>query len=88
MILRVSTKTGATLRVHGMMYKSVAQLLLLYGSKSWVVMGVMLKVLEDFHPLADIQITGMTVKRSADGEWEYYPVVVALESVGLHPIQE
>ena len=48
MITRVLTKTGATVRACGVMYKSVDQLVLLYGSESWVVTGEMLKVLEGF----------------------------------------
>ena len=53
------------------MYKTVAQSVLLYGSNSWVVTGEMLKVLTAFHHQAAQQITGMTEKRGACGEWEY-----------------
>ena len=49
MIARVFVKTGATVRSRGMMYKAVAQLVLMYRSESWVVTGDMLKVLEGFH---------------------------------------
>ena len=31
---------------------------------------------------------GMMVTRGADGEWEYPPVVAALEDAGLHPVME
>ena len=48
MVVRVIERMGATVRDHGMMYKAVAQLVLLYGSESWVVTGEMLKVLERF----------------------------------------
>ena len=41
----VATKTGATVRVRGMLYKSVVQSVVLYGSESGVVTGAMLKVL-------------------------------------------
>ena len=58
MIVRVLDNTGATVRSQGMMYKVVAQLVLLYGSQSWVVMGYMLKVLEGFHHRAEMWITG------------------------------
>ena len=46
MILRVLERTGATVRAQGSMYKAVAQLVILYSSKIWVVAGEMLKVLE------------------------------------------
>ena len=40
---------GATVRACGIMYKAVAQLVLLYGSENWVVTGKMINVLEGFH---------------------------------------
>ena len=61
MILRVLTKTVETVQVHGMMYKTVVQSVLLYYSESRVVMGAMLKVLE--------KITRMTSKCVLDREW-------------------
>ena len=45
MIARVYDKTGATVRAHGVMYKVVDKLVLLYGSESLVVTRVMLKFL-------------------------------------------
>ena len=44
-ISRLMVKTGATVRAQGMMYKAVAHLVLLYRSESWVVTGIILKVL-------------------------------------------
>ena len=69
MIARVSAKTGSTARSRGMLYKAVAQLVLLYGSESWVVTGAMLKILDRFHHRSARRITGMTATRGADGEW-------------------
>ena len=82
------TKTGETLRARGVMYKEVAQSVLLYGSESWVVTGAVLRVLEGFHHFESMRITGMAGKRVTDREWEYPPVVAALEAAGLHSIQE
>ena len=39
MIVGVMAKTGETVWARGMMYKSVIQLVLLYRSEIWVVMG-------------------------------------------------
>ena len=86
MILRVLESTGATLRARGAMYKALAQLVLLYGSNSWVVMGEMLKVLTSFHHRLAQRITGMMTKGRTGGEWEYPYVEEAMESAGLHPI--
>ena len=69
MIARVLAKTGSTVRSCGMLYKAVAQSVLLYGSDIWVVMGAMLKILEGFHYRSARRITGMTATRGADGEW-------------------
>ena len=67
--MKVLEKRGATVRARGMMYKAVAKLVILYGSESWVVTGVMLKVLEGFHHRAARQFTEMTETRGAGGEW-------------------
>ena len=40
----VVTKTGATVRAQGMLYKSVVQSVLLYGSVIWLMTGGMLKL--------------------------------------------
>ena len=76
------------MRARGVMYKEVAQSVLLYGSESWVVTGAVLRVLEGFHHFESMRITGMAGKRVTDREWEYPPVVAALEAAGLHSIQE
>ena len=39
MTARVLAKMGETVRARGMIYKAVDQLVLLYGSESWVVTG-------------------------------------------------
>ena len=49
MVARVLERTGATVQAWGVMYKAVAQSLLLYGRNIWVVTGDMLKVLTAFH---------------------------------------
>ena len=69
MLSRVMERTGATMRSWGAIYKAVAQLVILYGSKIWVVTGNILKVLEEFHHRASRWITGLTAKRGSGGEW-------------------
>ena len=58
----------AMVRAWGMLYKAVVQLVLLYVSESWVVMGPMLKVLEDFYHQVAINITGMTAQPTTGRE--------------------
>ena len=68
MIARVLDKTVAMVRARGMMYKAVDQSVLLEGSESLVVTGVILKVLEGFHHRAARGITGMTETHGAGRE--------------------
>ena len=86
MFTRVLAKTGATVQYHGMMYKEVVQLVLLYNSDNWVVMGAMLKVLEELHHWVTRHIMGMTETNGAVRYCEYPPVLVALEAAGLNQI--
>ena len=86
--LGVLAKTGAMTYARGMMYKEVYKLMLLYVSKSWVVTGVTLNVLEGFHHRVARHITGMMETHGAGGEWEYPLVVAAMEAKLIHPIIE
>ena len=88
MILKVLTKMGVMVQAHGMLYKAVAQMVLLYGSESWVVTGAILKVLEGFHHKTAWRTAGMTDWRAEDGEWEYLLVADAMEAEGLWTIKE
>ena len=60
MIVREFLKTVSKVQACGIMYKEVAQSVILYGSGSWVVTGEMLKVLEGFQHRAARWIIGMT----------------------------
>ena len=86
MIDRVLERTGSTVWAWGPMNKAVAQSVLLYGSKIWVVTREMIKFLTAFYHRAVRRITGIMEKRGAGGEWEYPSVYEAMDSAGLHPI--
>ena len=66
------------LQAHGILYKAVAQTLLLYGRKSWVMTGAMLKLLESYHGQTAQRIAGMMDRRMEDGDWDYPPVAYTL----------
>ena len=66
-----------------MMYKAVAQTVILYVIKIWVLTGAMLNILEGFHHRAAIGFARMTEKFVADKMWEYNLVMAALETAGL-----
>ena len=82
------SKAEATVRAIVMMYKVVTQLVLLYGSEIWVVMGDMLRVIEGFHYQVYIRITGMKVWRTMSREWDHPLVAEVLDTDGLWPIKE
>ena len=69
------------------MYKAVAQLVLLYENKSWVVDMEVLKVLTVFQNQVEWRISGMAAKRGADREGGYPAVEEVIDSVGIHPIR-
>ena len=68
MIERFLERKGAMMQDQGAMYKVVAHPVLLYGSKSWVVTGEILKVQTALHHQASCQITDMTDKLGAGGD--------------------
>ena len=78
MISKVLTNTRAMVWDRGIIYKVVAQAVLLYGINSWVVMTEMLKVLEGFHHWSARRIAGITGQRTEDGDKEYPPVADVL----------
>ena len=43
---KAAKNTGETVREQGMFYKAIMKLVLLYGSKSWVMTGAMIKLIE------------------------------------------
>ena len=86
MVVMVLERMGATVQARGGMYKAVAKSVLLYGSKSCVVTGYIIKVLTGFHHRAAQRIAEMTAKSGAGIEGEYPSVVDAMEVAGLRPI--
>ena len=88
MVRKVAKKTGATVQAQVMMYKSVAQSVLLYGSNSWVMTGSMLKLIDVLCHWVARRIVGMMVRRTTIGEWECSLVAEALDTAGIFPIKE
>ena len=78
MIQKLQTNIGAMVRARSMLYKAVAQTVLLYGSESWVMTGAMMKLLESYHGRTAQRIAGMMDRRMEDGDWYYPPVAYTL----------
>ena len=66
-MFKVMTKTGLMVQYCGIIYKTLAYTVMLYGRDIWVVTGLMLKILEGFHHRAARRIWKMTSKFVADG---------------------
>ena len=69
MIERFLERKGSMMQDQGAMYKAVAHPELLYGSKSWVVTGEILKILTAFYHQAARRITKITDKLGSEEEW-------------------
>ena len=80
-------KTGAPIKSRAIIYKGVVQELLLYGSKRWVLMDIIMTMLDGFYSIS-IWISGMTEKKGDVGEWEWASGEVTLEVTGGFPIRE
>ena len=61
------------------MYKSVFQVVLLYGRKIWMVTDTIMVVIEVFHHRTTRQIEVMTARKGNGGEWEWALVYVLFE---------
>lgn len=63
-------KTRATSRDRAMMYTVVIHMVLLYGSKRWVIEEEIMKVLEAFHHRIDRRIMGKMAPSFGEEGWE------------------
>ena len=71
----------------GVIYKELFQVVLLYGSKSWVVMGCVFKNIEGFHNPEARRILVKRDRHMMGGEWKWPLVSYALDTAGLCPIK-
>ena len=88
MVAKLLAKTGATVREHAIMYKTVVQTVLLYRSKSWVVTEAMLMMLEGFQNWVAQRIVGMSSQQVGEEVWEWSLSANELEAAGMWPTKE
>ena len=81
-------KYGRNVAGAGFIYKDLFQAVLLYGSKSWVVMGCVFKNLEGFHNPEARRILVKTARHMTGRECKWPLVAYALDTAGLWPIKE
>ena len=63
MVPKALGKMGATERARERMFKAVMKTVMLYGSGSWVIIEVMMKLLEAFQHQIARRLMGKTAKR-------------------------
>ena len=72
----------------GVIYKGLFQAVILYGRKSWVVMGCVLKNLEGLHNPEARRILVKTARRMTGGEWKFSLLYYALDTTEIWRIKE
>ena len=82
MVSRVMEKAGTTVQARAMIYKAVVQTVLLYGSKSWMITGAMMKVLEAFHHHIARRLPGKMYPRLSEERWGFNLTEAAIEAAG------
>ena len=87
MVVNILGNTGPPTKLHDMMYKAVVQVVLLYGSESWVVTDAIMIMLEGFYHRIDKQIAGMIERKIDGGEWEWTLVDLTLDTTGIWPLR-
>ena len=65
----------------GIFYVAVLNVLILFGSKTWVMTPRLDKALKGFHHRAVRRMAGMVPKRQQDVTWVYPPIGEALSMV-------
>ena len=71
----------------GRFYVAVVQVVLLFGSETWVLNPRLEKSLEGFHHRAVRKMAGMGPKPQQGGTWVYTPIGTALTMVVLEEIR-
>ena len=64
-------------------YRATVQVVLLFGSETWVTTPSMMRTLEGFHVRAARRMTGMMPERKSDGTWVYPDSEKVLKVAGL-----
>ena len=85
-LMRILVREGVNLRVYGMFFKAVVQVVLLFGSETWVMTPCMEWELGIFQRRGVQHITGRQPRRHTEGGWDYPPLVTAMEEAVFEEI--
>ena len=85
--MQILTQKKESLRTSGSLYKVVVKSVLLHGSKTLIVTGRRVGVLEQMHHGVARRIYGRRATFNREtGMWSYPPTVEVLEVAGLLPL--
>ena len=85
-LMRILVREGDNLRVSGMFFSTVVQVVLLFGSETWVMTPCMEHALGSFQHRVAQRITGRHPRRHEEGGWDYPPLVTAMEEAFFEEI--
>ena len=71
----------------GIFFKAVVQVLLIFGTKTWVMTPHMGRDLGGFQHKVAQQITGRKTRRLLDRSWEYPPMKMAIQEEGFEEMK-
>ena len=86
-LTHILIREGADAQTSGHIYLAVVQSVLLYGSKTWVLMPFMKRVLGGFHHRVDLRLTGQQPWKGWDRGWVYPPMEDAKAEAGLQELE-
>ena len=86
-LTRVLSREGEDARTSGQIYLALVQLVLLYGSETWVMTPRIGRVLSRFHHRVDRRLTGRQPRRGRDGVWVYPTLEDAMLGAGLQEVE-
>ena len=70
-LTRLLSREGADASTLVQIYLAVVQLVMIYGSKTWVMTPHIGRVLGGFHHRVVLRLTGRRPRRGRDGVWVY-----------------
>ena len=72
----------------GLFLKEVTQLVLIFGSETWVVIPRIGKSLGGFQAQATRRLTGRLLRRTPDGNWTYTSAATERDKSGFLTMEE
>ena len=86
-LMKILGQEGAKMRVSGISFKTVVQVVLLFGSEIWVMNPCMERALGSFQHRVTQRITWRYPRRQGEGSWDYPPLATGMEEAVFEEIR-